>query len=335
MAEKEKTIPFTQVMAALKDESTPFPPKYLHKFSDLEGNNLANFKKTWAVTTSRRKVNLLRDLEDLAESETLVCFDNIARIGLNDSNPQVRAVSARLLWEAEDEDLIPIFTRMMLQDADESARSAGAAALGRFVLLGDLEDLPPATLKKVEDNLLKVCNGNDHPKVRQRALESLGYSNRDEVIPLIQKALDSRDQPWVTSALFAISRSLDERWEKTILKMMRDPDDEIRFEAFRAAGELELISAREPLLDLLENETEEGDNKLAVIWSLSQIGGEDVQEALEKALKESEDDEEEEYIEEALNNLNFNDDFHLADIMDLPMDPTVFDKDSPKKHLSS
>jgi HEAT repeat protein len=333
MVKKEKAVPFTQVLAALKDDSTPFPPKYLQKFSDLEGRDLNSFELTWASTSPRRKANLLQDLEDLADSETLVCFDNVARVCLTDPNPEVRALSARLLWEAEDPDLIPIFTKMMEKDEDASVRAAGASALGRFVLLGDLEDLPPDAAKEVEDSLLLVCTGSDLPRVRQKALESLGYSNRSEVNTLIQKALDSGDQHWIASALFAISRSLDDRWEKTVLQMMKHPDDEIRFEAIRAAGELELKSAREPLLDTLENSSEDGDNKLAVIWSLSQIGGDDVQEALEEALKQSEDDEEEEYIEEALNNLNFIDDFQLAEFKELPIDDLPIEED-PRENSS-
>ncbi len=163
------------------------------------------------------------------------------------------------------------------------------------------------------------------PVVRQRALESLGYSERPEVPILIEKALDSRDRAWICCGLFAISRSLDSRWEKQVLKFMDSPDDDVRFEAFRAAGELELEAARQPLLEKLDSGEEEGENRLAIIWSLSQIGGEDVQEAIEKSLEDCDDEEEAEYIEEAMDNLNFNQDFKLADLMNIePEDPEEF-----------
>jgi hypothetical protein len=43
--------------------------------------------------------------------------------------------------------------------------------------------------------------------------------------------------------------------------------------------------------------------RMAVVWSLSQIGGEDVRETLENMLEECEDDEEAGVIEEAIDNL--------------------------------
>jgi HEAT repeat protein len=320
MAEKEKKVAFAQILTDLKDDSRLFPPRYLHRFSDLDRRDLHSLQKAWGGVSENRKVNLLQDLEELSDSETLVCFDDVARIGLSDPSPAVRAISARLLWESEDVTLIPIFLNMMEKDVDTEARAAGAAALGRFILIGEIEELSPETKEHLEDSLLLVCTGVDAPSVRRRALESLGYSERQEVPVLIEKALASTDRAWTISALFAISRSVDQRWEKQVLKFMKHPDDDIRFEAIRAAGELELESARQPLLDMLESGEEEGENRVAVAWSLSQIGGDEVEEALQKSLQDSEDEDEAEYIEEAITNLKFNQDFQLAGIMDIPDD---------------
>ena len=320
MVEKEKAVPFIEVLSTLKDDSHPFHPKYLQRFSDINTRDLSALKKTWGSVSATRKANLLQDLEDLSDSETVVCFDDVAKIGLTDPNADVRALAARLLWESEDVTLIPIFQKMMEKDPDPIARAAGAAALGRFVLIGEIDEIPPETHQQVEDSLLLVCTGEDALKVRQRALESLGFSGREEVHILIQKAIDANENTWLASALFAISRSLDDRWEKQILTLMKHPDDEVRFEAIRAAGELEIESARQPLIDILESGEEEGDNHLAVIWSLSQIGGDDAKEALNASLEKCEDDEESEYIEDALNNLKFNQDLQLAELMELPIE---------------
>ena len=329
MVEKEKAVPFTEVLVALKDESQPFHPKYLPRFSDINTRDLSALKKTWGSVSVTRKANLLQDLEDLSDSETVVCFDDVAKLGLSDPNADVRALAARLLWESEDVSLIPVFQKMMEKDPDPIARAAGAAALGRFVLIGEIDELQPETHQQVEDSLLLVCTGKDAPKIRQSALESLGFSRREEVPILIQKALYTNEIPWLASALFAISRSLDYRWEKQILDFMKHPDDEIRFEAIRAAGELELASASQPLIDILESGEEDGDNRLAGIWSLSQIGGDDAKVALDAALENCEDDEEAEYIEEALYNLNFNQSLQLAELLDLPIEDIDDDEEEP------
>lgn len=91
-------------------------------------------------------------------------------------------------------------------------------------------------------------------------------------------------------------------------------DDRIRKAAIQAAGELGLQSARPLLLKLL-GEEEDADIMSAVIWSLSQIGGEDVRTFLENILDQLEDDEQIAFLEEALDNLAFTEDLDRFDLM--------------------
>jgi len=60
-------------------------------------------------------------------------------------------------------------------------------------------------------------------------------------------------------------------------------------------------------LRLLEDEDDD-EVSGAAIWSLSQIGGEDVRTYLENLLDQSEDEEQTEFLEEALDNLSFTED---------------------------
>jgi hypothetical protein len=95
----------------------------------------------------------------------------------------------------------------------------------------------------------------------------------------------------------------------------------VQIEAVRAAGQLELGSAREELLKILEDFADlDVDLKAALVWSLSQIGGDGVQEALDQLYDETEDDDEAEYIEAALDNLQFTDSGGDLTMMGLPVD---------------
>jgi HEAT repeat protein len=96
-----------------------------------------------------------------------------------------------------------IFIRLMATDSDSEVRAASASALGRFVYAGELEEISHPTLKNIEDVLLATVNGSDAPEVRRSALESLGYSSRDEVPVLVEKAFASDDKYWKASSLFA------------------------------------------------------------------------------------------------------------------------------------
>ncbi len=308
---QKKNVSMQQVLTALLDEHNYFPAPYLHHFSDLEGHELEALRSVWLQLSPSRRFSLLEDLEDLAEADTLVSFDNVARLALTDPDPRVRIVGIRLLWETYDVRLANTFMEMLQEDPAPDVRAAAAWALGIYVYKGELEEIPEDLLHRIENLLLKVINGQDEAPVRRRALESMGFSSRPEVPPLIRDAYNSNDQDWLSSALFAMGRSVDPVWEPDVKRMLLSAIANVQLEAVRAAGNLELSSTRRILLDLLEEEAQDSEIRFAVLWSLSQIGGEEVRETLEGILEETEDEEEVDFIENALDNLSFTEDVDL------------------------
>ena len=312
---------FAEVLTALLDNDRPFPPRYLERFSDLEPEDSFKLKQIWTNIRLQRRVDLMDDLEKLSEVETLVQFEEVAKIGLEDSDPRVRVVAIRLLWEVEDKYLIPSLLRLMKEDPSEEVRSAAATALGKYIYLGELEEIPQSTYQMLEDELLQVISSTEKPSVRQKALEAISFSAREEAIELIRTAYESGDHNWLISALIAMGRSGDERWGKIVLSHLQDEDSELRFEAVRAAGELSLAVARQPLLEMLTEEGLEEDTHFAAIWSLSEIGGRGVREVLEALRDSSEDEEMTEFLEEAFVNLEFTEGLDQLDFLHIdPLD---------------
>jgi HEAT repeat protein len=209
---------------------------------------------------------------------------------------------------------------MLENDESVDVRAAAANALGQFVYLGELEKIPAELLHQIEDQLFKASLPANDSLIRRRALESLGYSGRADVIPLIASAYREKDPEWVKSALWAMGRSYDERWRPEVLTQLRAPDEDIRAEAVHAAGELELASSRPLLLDMLEDE-DDPEMRRELIWALSRIGGEGIRAKFEELLEIEEDDEEVEFIEEAIDTLSFTEDMGSFSLIDL--DPTV------------
>lgn len=318
MSPKKKLLPFNQVLNELLDMSRPFPAVHLHRFSDLSPADLAGVMKIWPKVDKDRQVALLEDLEELVESDTLVSFDELAKTLLNDPEPRVRAVAIRLLWQSEDPKLVPLLINLLQKDDDAIVRAAAATGLGNFIYLGELDNIPPLIHKQIEDVLLAKIQGNDLPLVRRRALEAMGFSSRQELPPLIEAAYKSKDKDWIGSALFAMGRSADERWSAIVYENLDAADPDLQFEAVRAAGELDLKNAREYLLEKLAHADEmDEDVRMAAVWSLSQIGGEGVQDALMRLLEETEDDDEADYIEMALENLSLMENLPGFEMLDL------------------
>lgn len=309
-------IPFQKLIDALLDTETPLNPRYLYRLSDLEGSELELLQAAWPKIPAWRRQALLEDVTELNENDTLLSFDSLGRLAVKDEDAKVRLAAVHILWESEESGLIPVFMRLMTADSDSEVRAASASALGRFVYAGELEEIPHARLRSIEEALLGVVNRNEAAEVRRCALESLGYSSRDEVPPLLEKAFASDDKYWKASALFAMGRSANLKWQPTILAMLNSNLPLLRSEAARAAGELELSEAVPDLIELLDDPDDS--TRQAGIWSLSQIGGEGVRDALQALYEETEDEAELELLESALDNLTFNEGLQLVPMFDFP-----------------
>lgn len=316
MPDYSHSISFSRVIAALLDENTPFPPTYLHRFSDIDPPDLDSLRNIWQQINPARRINLLESLEELAAADTLMCFDDLARMALSDSEPDARAEAIHLLGECEDPHLADQYISMLESDNNPIVQASAATALGLFVCLGEIDEISEFLRKKVEDSLLRILAGSYPSLVRRRALESLGYSSRKEVPPLIRQAYERNEKEWTASALFAMGRTIDTRWEKPILANLNNPVSEIQVEAIRASGQLELASARQMLLDLFDNiEALDEEAQTALIWSLSQIGGDSVRQSLENLMNEMDDDDSIFFIQDALSNLEFTDGFPHFDLL--------------------
>ncbi len=214
---------------------------------------------------------------------------------------------------------------MCLSDQDVEVRAGAASTLGKFVYLGELEELNPQTLAAVENRLLELATGEDDTLVRRRALESLGFSSRGEVTALIEDACEQKDDDWLATALFAMGRSADQQWVQFVLDHLAHQNPTVRMEAARAAGELEAKKAAAQLIDLLDDV--EDPVREAAIWALSQVGGQGVKEALQSLLDDVEDEADVDLLESALDNLAFTEDLDSFALLE-------FDEDSIKDSLN-
>jgi HEAT repeat protein len=321
-----KPIPFTKLIDALLDNSTPLSPRYLHRLSDLEPADAAILAENWSKISPKRRQSLLEDMEETHMEDDLLSFEEVARLALKDSQPDVRQRAIHILREYELVDLLPTFVEMSENDPDAEVRAASAAALATYVYMGEVEDIAHQKLLNVEECLLRLISGSDTTLVRRRALEALGFSSRKEVPALIEKGYSSTDFDWLVSALFAMGRSANSHWKTHVLKMLDHPHPPVRAEAASASGELEIKAAVPKLLELLDDT--DLDVRMASIWALSQVGGQGVRSALENMLETTDFDEEADQIENALENLDFTEEMQNLALLELPEDGNEADESS-------
>ena len=310
--------PFQDIIEALLNADTILDPQLLFRLSDLEGEDIETLKTAWPNIPDWRRRALLEDIEELAEGNLLLSFESVCRIAIDDEDPQVRFLAIRPMFIYEPEDLLYQLMNILETDEDENVRACCASTLGKFVFLGEIENIPDDTTQDLVNCLLKVTKGNDSTQVRRRALEALGFASSKEVPKLIEAALLRDGTDWLISALFAMGRTCDKRWNPNVISMLNHQLPAVRFEAVKAAGELEISDAAEELIDLLNDSND--DVRLAAAWSLSQIGGEGVKDALEKLMKANHNHEEVGLIQDALDNLMFNEDMELFGLLEFSND---------------
>jgi HEAT repeat protein len=311
------TTSFEQLLELLSDEAQPFPTAKLAELSDLDAERVKQLCEVWNQFPVDRRRILLHEIGIQAELRFELTFEQVNRLALSDSDSDVRAIAIQNLWECESPDLVPHFLNTLNEDPISQVRAAAAKALGLFVWLGEIDQLSGDLLHQIEDDLIRATQEDQEEEVRRHSLESLGFSSRKEVPPLIDQAYHSGDEAYVRSALYAMGRSASDQWGTYVMVEMDNPSPIIRKEAARAAGELELREATEPLIELLDDV-----NTLvrdSAIWALGQLGGEQAADALLLLLDNAEDEELIQTLEEALDHLAFvNDtrDFLLIDFED-------------------
>jgi HEAT repeat protein len=312
-----ETISFQNVLDHLLDSKKDIPQSHLKLYSDLDPKSLRLFLDIWPSVKPTRKLFLLNDLLSHLDTDNIVSYEGIGRALLDDADGEVRARAIRLLAESDDPKLASTLIDIFLNDADLAPRMEATTLLGEFILLGELEKLKEELQSKIEDALIFVIRSEDNPDLRKRALEALSYSSRPEIAALIKSAFERADPTWVASALRAMGRSHDERWNEDVVSMLLNDDPRIRFAAVEAAGELGIEEAGAILLQMLEDEEEDDNVATAAIWSLSQIGGDETRIYLVNLIEKTEDEDLIEYLEDALENLDFNEELNKFDLLSL------------------
>jgi len=293
-----ETAEFEELLERILANTAAIPFSQLYELSDLSRERLLAFAGAWEMLDAPDRRRLIHALVDLAEASFQVNYDAIYRYCLSDPDPEVRAVAIDGLWENEEVPLIGRFITALRSDPAPEVRAAAATALGRFVLAGELARIDQAIQNRIMTELLTIVHlDGESLEVRRRALESIGYACTPETAEAVDTAYYQGDESMRLSAIVAMGRSCDRRWQELILAELESPSAAMRYEAAQAAGELMLRAAVPILAQLMK------DDDLQVrdvtIWALGQIGGTQSKRLLLEAF-EGADEEMQAVLEEAL-----------------------------------
>ena len=281
------SLSIEQALEQLNDIELPLTAAVINRLSDLNTADLARFREGWPQIPADRRSQLLQRLGETSETNFELDFVEVTRLGLGDVDEEVRVAAIEAAWYDETVNFLYALMKLAVRDPAEAVRAGALSAMGRFILLGELDELKPSIAREAQDVALAVCRSDDESiDVRRRAIEALGNCTREGVPELIQDAYESDDSRMKASALFAMGRSCDDVWAGIILDELVSDDPELRYEAARAAGELELSDAVERLGQMLHDDDREV-LEMAVS-ALGEIGGDEARELLEAGIERAE-----------------------------------------------
>jgi HEAT repeat protein len=293
---------FEQALDMIQEVTSDLSFSSLYGLSDLGQEERERLVEVWSHVELPQRRRIVQALIEITDASFLVDFGALFRLCLVDEDAEVRALAVHGLWEDHDWNLASTLIRLLREDPVPEVRATAAAGLSDFVLQGELQDRAQARAARVRDALLDALDPVREPlEVRRRALESLAYASDSRVTALIGAAYDDDECAMRVSALFAMGRSADPVWAPMVLQELDNSEAEIRYEATRACGELQLAQAVPPLEALTQDPDREV--KETAIWALGQIGGPEARRVLE-ACYEYGDESIREAVEEALANMD-------------------------------
>ena len=287
----------------LRDTSKPLVVSKLVNLSDLSSKELEVFDGVWPSIDVARRREIAERLAELAQDNLDSDFDEVLRICLFDADSEVKIRAMEGLLECEERSLLDPLINLLMGDLDHAVRAAAASTLGTFALLVEFGELSANDVAKVEKALFTAYNNkNEQTDVRCRALEAVSTISKPQVDDLIRQAYQSNDLEFQSSALFAMGRNCNKSWLPIILKELRSPYPQLRFEAARACEEIESEEAVPRLIELIKDE--DAQIQLAAIEALGRIGGQQAKKTLQDCL-EDEDEVISEAAQDALDELKF------------------------------
>ncbi len=281
MAINNQTVKFQRALTILRDPDASFTAEAIYGLSDLAGENLDAFRAEFPGLSAARRRDLLLRLVETAETNFELDFSSIIALALDDPEAEVRRTAVDGVLEDASIKTVERLVKLAQDDESTDVRASAVSALGMFILAGELGKLPERFSVRLQDTALALYNNPQEAlDVRRRALEAISNCGREGVADLIREAYYSDDLLMRVSAVFAMGRSYDASWTPQVMEELNSDHPEMRFEAARSAGELELRTALPRLAELAYDDDRE--IQLMAIWSLGEIGGKAARNVLNK-----------------------------------------------------
>jgi HEAT repeat protein len=277
----ESQLPLSEIISKTLFSGDDIKHTDLVRLSDLNDDELTQFKRAWTSAHLERCSLLISKLCSLGEDDARLDFTRIFKFCLDDVDPGIRIKALEGL-ELEDKYnfALPVIKTLKM-DESQDVREAAVRVMGKFALMAELGEIPSAVGDDIFDALLGVLENPSEPdSLRSRALESISPFRQEPVASYIDDFFFSENPAFKLSAIYAMGRNCDSRWLDYLNEELHSVNAQFRYEAARACGEIEDEATVPGLLELLNDADHEVQE--AAIAALGKIGGQKAKNALNR-----------------------------------------------------
>ncbi len=297
------TRDFVEQLAG-SDEAPKF--SQLLQLSDLETDQLGEFKSAWPSVPEVRRRQVVESLLELSEENLELDFTDVFVACLSDGNDEVREVATGGLSSCEDRTVIRPLVALLKDDTSVPVRAAAAMALSNFAAMAMDGKLITRDEDRIRVALLATIEREDEfLEVKRRAIETVAGLRPPGIVEIIEDAFDSGSLELKQSAIYAMGQTSIEEWLPVILEEMQHESPAIRFEAANSVGILGNEGNVPELTELMEDDDLEV--RLAAVKALGVVGGPMAKRVLQACL-DYDDESLEEAARAALDRVEFDDD---------------------------
>lgn len=319
-----QTEDLKKLMYRIATDKNPFTDAELQLLSDADSRDIRAIMPLWSDIPEDKKRNFLDELYAKYENDTRVNYENFAIALLDDPSDLVKILGLLLLGENNQSKVADLVLRMATNSKDEDVQVGAISRLGHYIELFVNQEMAWPASKNVFDFLLSTAQDPNN-RIAQAALKSLATFDDPILDDLIGKAFAHKESSWQEAAVYAAGKMSDQQWLGNILNALQHPDIDVRLAAVLVCGNNMISVARQPLIEMLDDE----DNDEIfhnIVWSLSCIGGEDVRTVIEAIIAETEEELEIEMLEEALENLSLTEEMEQFDLFKFDADDEEFEE---------
>jgi HEAT repeat protein len=261
--------------------------EHIGALSNLVLTDLDAVKEAWSALPIARRLEVLQQLSAAERKSARFDFNAIYEFATTDSEPSVRQLAVESIVSENGASPLATVSKLATSDSDPHVQEAALRCLGPFALMAELGELDATAPDRLRSLLLGVLtNPKSALGARREALSAVGYLDNDAVSLQIRKGFFDDDLR--NSAIQAMGHTANPDWIPMLLSETVNLDETVRQAIAYAAGDIADEQAAEGVAELVDDPAT--GVRLAAIWALGQIGGDEARETLIYALEDDDDD---------------------------------------------